>query len=256
MSMSPSRPVFFAMCLAAISFLVAGTAGAQTEVIVVSGGPAMRQWEDLRKPGEQHDRWWGNFVRSARVRMQEIKKATPQGTIITWLVYRDAYARRSVEDRQPLVSFVESVRDTYGVRLVWIRSGSDVINYINSGMNRRSVKVSGFEYFGHSNKYCFMFDYSSDVYGGWGVAARDGFETNSVERLHSECLLPELGMSHGRKHECGLEEGDRIDAGGGVWEDGLLERASFGMEGSTGARGVVAAAVGGFFHCKTGCWKL
>lgn len=136
-----------------------------TEYLVVSGGPALREWEDLRKPGEQHDRWWGNFVRSARVRMQELKKTQPPGTILTWLVYRDSYLRRSMEDRQPLISFVESVRDTYGVRLVWFRTGEDVINYINRGMNRRSTKVSGFEYFGHSNKFCFMFDYSSDVYG-------------------------------------------------------------------------------------------
>lgn len=152
--------------LSLVLVFVCGTALAQqTEYLVVSGGPALREWEDFRKPGEQHDRWWGNFVRSARVRMQELKKTQPPSTIITWLVYRDAYLRRSAEDRKPLISFVESVRDTYGVRLVWFRTGSDVVNYINSGMSRRSVKVSGFEYFGHSNKFCFMFDYSSDIYG-------------------------------------------------------------------------------------------
>ena len=27
------------------------------EYILVSGGPALRKWEDLRAPGTQHDRW-------------------------------------------------------------------------------------------------------------------------------------------------------------------------------------------------------
>lgn len=138
----------------------------QTEYIICSGGPALRVWEDLRTAEEQHDRWWGNFVRPARVRMQELQKTLPQGTIITWLVYRDGYLRRANEDRQPLTKHVESVRDTYNIRLVWFRSGEDVINYINKGgegVSRGRTKVSGFEYFGHSNKYCFLFDYSSEI---------------------------------------------------------------------------------------------
>ena len=72
--------------VAAISFvlsLCSGVASAQSEYIIVSGGPALRQWENLRKQGEQHDRWWGNFVRTARVRIEEVKKQEPLGTIIT-----------------------------------------------------------------------------------------------------------------------------------------------------------------------------
>jgi hypothetical protein len=186
MHLSFSRSALASLLVTLFSLLGTGLATAATEVIVVSGGPAMRQWEDLRKPGEQHDRWWGNFVRSARVRMQEIKKMSPPDTIITWMVYRDAYVRRAAEDRQPLTSFVESVRDTYGVRLVWFRTGTEVINYINSGMNRRSVKVSGFEYFGHSNKFCFMFDYSSDVYGGSGSWLHE----TDLKRIRSSAFTP------------------------------------------------------------------
>lgn len=167
--MTLQRPFFSRiklLFLCALMVLAGQTAlRAQTEYIIVSGGPALREWEDLRKPGEQHDRWWGNFVRAARVRMQDLKQLLPRDTTITWLVYRDAYARRAGEDGQPLLSHVESVRDTYGFPLVWFRSGNDLINYINSGRNRRSMKISGFEYFGHSNKFCFMFDYSSDIYG-------------------------------------------------------------------------------------------
>jgi len=51
------------------------------------------------------------------------------------------------------------------INLVWFRSTEELIRYINNGASGRSgLKISGFEYFGHSNKYSFMFDYSSDVY--------------------------------------------------------------------------------------------
>jgi hypothetical protein len=51
------------------------------------------------------------------------------------------------------------------INLVWFRSTQELINYINNGQSGRgNLKISGFEYFGHSNKFSFMFDYSSDVY--------------------------------------------------------------------------------------------
>jgi hypothetical protein len=134
------------------------------EYIVVSGGPALRQWEDLRAKHLQHDRWWGNFIRPARVRMVEIKQARPS-LLVTWLVYRPGYVNRASEDGRPLISFIESVRDTYKVNLVYFSSTNELINYINRGQNRSRNKVVGFEFYGHSNRYAFMFDYSNALMG-------------------------------------------------------------------------------------------
>jgi hypothetical protein len=134
------------------------------EYILVSGGPALRKFEDLRAPGTQHDRWWGNFIRPARMRIEAIQAKDPNA-MITWLVYRDAFVRRSAEDKRSLTALVESVRDKFHVRLLWFDSGSQLINYLNHGQNRSRLPIRNFEFFGHSNKYCFMFDYSSDVYG-------------------------------------------------------------------------------------------
>src|SRR3954469_3192786 len=92
------------------------------EYVLVSGGPATRKFEDLRAPGTQHDRWWGNFIRPARIRIEEIQKKDP-GAMITWLVYRDGYVRRSAEDNRSLTALVESVRDKYHVNLRWFDSG-------------------------------------------------------------------------------------------------------------------------------------
>lgn len=146
----------------------AGIDYARSEFIIVSGGPALRKWEDLRRTNEQHDRWWGNFIRSARIRIQQIRRAHGPAARITWLVYRPAYERRVPEDAarnadQP-ASFakIESVRDAYGLKLVYFNSGDDVITYVNSRPRRSIVN---FEYFGHSNRDCFMFDYSAEISG-------------------------------------------------------------------------------------------
>ncbi|MEX2579561.1 MAG: hypothetical protein WD342_10940 [Verrucomicrobiales bacterium] len=135
------------------------------EYIIVSGGPALRYWENYRREAHRHDQWWGNFIRTARIRVQQLQKATDGKVNITWLVYRKGYESRAQEDGDPLISYIESVRDKYGIRLIWFEHGDEVINYINSGQNRRDIKVSGFEYFGHSNKYCLIFDYSNHILG-------------------------------------------------------------------------------------------
>jgi len=62
-----------------------------------------------------------------------------------------------------LLSYIDSVRVKYNLKLVYFQNGQEVINYLNSGQPRDEVKISGFEFFGHSNRACFMFDYSSNV---------------------------------------------------------------------------------------------
>jgi hypothetical protein len=219
----------FLWLLLAVLAMAGGAAAQQREYIIVSGGPALREWENLRKPGEQHDRWWGNFVRPARVRMQELKKQLPPTTTITWLVYRDAYVRRAAEDRQPLVSFVESVRDTYGFRLGWFRTGDDVIQYINSGMDRRRVKIAGFEYFGHSNKYCFMFDYSSTIYG----VSSSWLHEVDLRRIRSSAFAPDAYC-----HSWGCHTGESMSAAWkratGVWMVGAIGKTDYSEGHLTG----------------------
>jgi hypothetical protein len=144
---------------------VAAALNPNDEYIIISGGTALLAWESYRREEHRHDKWWGNFVRTARIRIEQLQKASNGAVNITWLVYQDAYLTREKEDGDPLIANIESVRDKFKIRLVWFESGGDVINYINSGQNRREIKVSGLEYFGHSNKYCFLFDYSNHILG-------------------------------------------------------------------------------------------
>ena len=166
--MTPRLPFLIALALLATCFQPS-TAKAKLdpndEYILLVGGPSLLEWENFRREEHRHDRWWGNFIRAARIRIQQLQKATNEEINITLLVYRPGYVTRAREDGDPLISHIESVRDKYKVRLVWFSTTSEMINYVNRGQNRSRMKVSGFEYFGHSNKYCFVFDYSNEILG-------------------------------------------------------------------------------------------
>lgn len=156
--------------LPADAFLFGGSSGgkAEGEYLIISGGPALQKWETLRRRPDQHDKWWGNFIRAARLRMVEIIKADPSARI-TWLVYRPGYKTRGTEEGESRISDIESVPEMFArdykhpIRLVWFDEGQDVVNYINK--HGGSNKIAGFEYFGHSNRCAMMFDYSNHISG-------------------------------------------------------------------------------------------
>ena len=130
------------------------------EVVIISGGVSLSKWEHY-KP-QPHDKWWMNFVRAARIRIQEVRSADPEAQI-TWQVFRPAYVRRAGEEQKDLLKLIDSVRDAYRVKRVYFSSASDLLAYLNTGRDRGKVKISDLEYFGHSNKACWMFDYSNFV---------------------------------------------------------------------------------------------
>ncbi|MDQ6622662.1 MAG: hypothetical protein M3Y86_04150 [Verrucomicrobiota bacterium] len=131
------------------------------EYVVLVGGPSLMQWEKYK--AEPHDHWWANFIRAARIRTEQLREKYGPDAKITWLVYKQGYVDRGAQEKMDLIAFIDSVRDKFNLKLVWIRNGDDVINYLNNGQPRDEVKVAFLEYFGHSNKACFMFDYSSNI---------------------------------------------------------------------------------------------
>ncbi len=131
------------------------------EYIVVSGGPTLMKWEQWKI--QPHDLWWMNFIRAARIRIQQLEAQGVPGSQITWLVYRPSYETRAAQDGQDLIAHITSVRDRYGVNLRFFRRTETLIDYLNNGQPRDRVKIADFEYFGHSNKACFLFDYSNVI---------------------------------------------------------------------------------------------
>ena len=133
----------------------------KTEWIILVGGPSMYQWEQYK--AQPHDHWWANFVHAARLRTEQLRAQLGPDATITWLIYKQGYIDRAKQEHQDLISHIESVRDKYNLNLVWFSDGTGVINYLNGGEDRDRLKIAGFEYFGHSNKACFMFDYSNNI---------------------------------------------------------------------------------------------
>jgi hypothetical protein len=118
----------------------APAAPATSEYVLLVGGPSLMVWEKYKQ--QPHDHWWANFIRAARIRTEQIRAQAGPDAKITWLIYRQGYKDRGVQEKQDLFGF---------------------INYLNNGQPRDSLRVADFEYFGHSNAKCFMFDYSSNI---------------------------------------------------------------------------------------------
>jgi hypothetical protein len=140
----------------------ARAAAPEGEYVLLVGGPSLMQWEKY-KGANAHDHWWANFIRAARIRTEQLREKYGPEAKITWLVYRKGYVERAAQEKTDLLGFIESVRDKFNLNLVYFDQGQDVINYLNSGQPRSQMKVAFFEFFGHSNKACFMFDYSNGL---------------------------------------------------------------------------------------------
>jgi len=174
--------LLFALMLLALAGIAPASAQ-QREHVIVSGGVSLFQWEKFK--AEPHDRWWLNFIRAARIRIQQLRESDPN-TRITWMVYAPAYRRRMVEEPVDAFGIIGSVRDAYGVRLIYFDKGTDVVDYLNQGQPRNRVKVASFEYFGHSNKACFMFDYSNEIDSG----SKAWLHENELSRIRRGVFAP------------------------------------------------------------------
>ena len=154
------RPLLALFVLIALGTL---TASAQTrEDIVLTGGCALRFMEH-GKGDVSHDVYWFNFVDASVIRLKELKDAVKPDTMVTWLLYRPAYAARSQEMGLDLIAQLQAKAKELGVRLVFFNSQAELVAYLNKGVDRKTIKIADFDYFGHSNKACFLFDYSNTI---------------------------------------------------------------------------------------------
>jgi len=87
-----------------------------------------------------------------------------------------------------------------------------VIDYLNNGQDRSRVKIADLEFFGHSNKACWLFDYSNIIDSSskvWlhenelGKIRRGIFARGALVKswsCHTGESEPTLARGHGRKH--------------------------------------------------------
>ena len=132
------------------------------EHVILCGGPSLNKWEQLRVPHERHDRWWGNFVRASTLRMAEIRLAYGPGAKLVWIVYKPGYVTRGREDGKPYTTWIRQNAVKRNCQLIWVDSGPEAIRAINS---RPTGSITTFDFFGHSNRHCFMLDYGNEIIG-------------------------------------------------------------------------------------------
>ncbi len=137
----------------------------QKEYIVITGGPSLIEWEKFKKV--PHDHWWANFAHASRIRLDELRQQFGPEARITWLVYKPSYVRRGTrQEKRDLLNELISIQKKTGANLVFFNNQKQLIDYLNVGKPRDQVKIADLEYFGHSNKCCFMFDYSNEIDSG------------------------------------------------------------------------------------------
>lgn len=163
---------------------------AREEYVILSGGPALRAWEQYRMPKDQHDKYGGNFIKSARIRIDQLRAQHGPALNITWIVHRPSYETRQREElvTKPVwtvsIPEITGLAASRGVKLVWFDNTNYLISYLN---NRGGRKMSGFEFYGHSNKFCFLFDYSNDILG----VSSCYLHASDLRRLHRGLFTPD-----------------------------------------------------------------
>lgn len=198
---------------------------ATAEHVIVTGGPALRKWEDYRVKEDQHDRWWANFVRASTLRMAEIRQAYGSDASIVWMVYQQGYQARGREDGKPYTTWIAEQAAKRRVTLLWVTGGNDLIRKINS---RSRGAIETFDYFGHSNRYAFMLDYGCDV-----MAA-------STEWLHERDLSRIKGSVFSKNAYCkswGCHTGESMSK---VWKSNV----GIPLEGARGPTSYVVVGQG------------
>ncbi len=145
-----------------IALIAAPLHGAEDEHFILCGGPTLRSWEKLRVESDRHDRFWGNFIRASTIRMDQIRRAYGPESKIVWAVYRPGYISRGKEDGKPYPKWIRGQASKRNVTLIWVDNGSEAIRAINS---QPRGSITTFDYFGHSNRHCFMLDYGNEILG-------------------------------------------------------------------------------------------
>lgn len=186
------------------------------EHVVISGGPALRRWENLRVPKDRHDAWWANFIRSATLRMDQIRADRGPDAPLVWMVYRPGYQARGREDGKPYTTWIAEVAAKRRATLVWFDSGSAFLRALNA---RPRHSVETLDYFGHSNRHAFMFDYGSTVM----AASADWLHERDLPRIKSSIFARDALCK-----SWGCHSGESMSK---VWKS----RVGLPLEGAKGA---------------------
>lgn len=151
--------------------------------VILTGGVALRSWENFRGPAA-HDNWWANFVRASTVEIGLMKQKNPNADIV-WIVYRPSYVTRSKENQIDYVPKIQDTAKKLGVKLVYVDSADAACKAISAA--GKKSPITSFYYFGHSNPHAFMLDYSNFIM----AASKDWIhEKDLAEKIDRTIFAP------------------------------------------------------------------
>ena len=174
--------------------ILLGASSQAEDIVLISGGPALRSHERF-KPNT-HDRYWGNFVDSALARVKELRKELGPEDRITWLVFRPGYVRRGAEEKQDYLKILEERGQLHGLTPIYFDDKEQFFTLLRRDGSPERPKISRIEYYGHSNKKCWMFDYSNRVDGG--TIEPLSVHVDDLHNISSASFTPNaVGVSYG-----------------------------------------------------------
>ena len=193
---------------------------AQAVQVIMTGGVALRSWENNRGP-LAHDNWWANFVRASTVQMEITRSKNPQAQIV-WLVYRPAYVTRGVENKTDYISRIRETAAKYKVKLVFFDTMDQMYKALNSAPRGRD-RITHFYYFGHSNPNAFMLDYSNYIVAASTVWMH---EDDLAKRIKPGIFAPDAECwSYGCFTGCSMSKKWKQATGAAMW--GNLESTRY-----------------------------
>lgn len=193
---------------------------AQAVQVIMTGGVALRSWENNRGP-LAHDNWWANFVRASTVQMEITRGKDPQAQIV-WLVYRPAYVTRGVENKTDYISRIRETAAKYKVKLVFFDTMDQMYKALNSAPRGRD-RITHFYYFGHSNPNAFMLDYSNYIVAASTVWMH---EDDLAKRIKPGIFAPDAECwSYGCFTGCSMSKKWKQATGAAMW--GNLESTRY-----------------------------
>jgi hypothetical protein len=157
------------------------------EQVFISGGPALRYFE--RHKAKDHDKYWGNFIDAVLARHKQVVSSYSPEDTTTWLIFRPGYIARGKEEKIDLLPLIEKKAADIKARVVWFDTKAELITYLNKGQDRGEIKIKRLEYFGHSNKRCFMFDYSNQLDGA--VPDYSALHLDDLSQIQAGAFTPD-----------------------------------------------------------------
>lgn len=193
---------------------------AQAVQVIMTGGVALRSWENNRGP-LAHDNWWANFVRASTIQMEITRSKDPNAKIV-WLVYRPAYVTRGAENKTDYVSRIRETAAKYRTKLVFFDTMDQMYKAINTAPKGKD-RITHFYYFGHSNPNAFMLDYSNYIVAASTVWMH---EDDLAKRIKPGVFAPDAECwSYGCYTGCSMSQKWKQATGASMW--GNLESTRY-----------------------------